>query len=379
MSARTIIFDMDGVITSEEGYWRAAAVTLLELAAQFGNQKAGRLVDNADSLPWAFSFDPEKPAEDDCLQIDRAVIAQLKNRGINTNWDLCFVAAVQLLKQRAKPSGSQDNAFQIGRTTWDHQTPFPHLIWPPNACPNLTNQVDSFLAGASQARDFALLEELTASTEEAGLDPSVFARKGPVWNWCYQHFQNAYLGSVEHRASADFPGGYFLSTAGILAREELLLPADEIRNSLASLRQKGYRLAVATGRTYRELVPLLAKHNLFEFFEPEAIVTDDSVVAAEKTLTEGVHLSKPHPFTFLRALFPEASLQDLARGTQQAPAGTVIVGDTVGDISAAKQIGATAIAVATGAQGRAGAPALEAAGADQLISDVRVLPFVPGI
>src|SRR5258708_10966715 len=85
MVARQIIFDMDGVITAEDGYWRAAGCALLDLAARLGHEPSQRVVsaEDRDGLPWQIT--PEL-----------TTIARAKSLLINTNWDLCHLAAIAL-------------------------------------------------------------------------------------------------------------------------------------------------------------------------------------------------------------------------------------------------------------------------------------------
>ena len=65
---------MDGVITGESMYWDAAALTVYELL--FGR----RDIDTDDI-----------PAIHDTIFCGRGMINTLKNRGVNTNWDLALV------------------------------------------------------------------------------------------------------------------------------------------------------------------------------------------------------------------------------------------------------------------------------------------------
>ena len=85
-----IIFDLDGVITSEEAYWDAAGLTLHELlySPRYWGLDSSEM--SADG-----QYHPAKTAQESRL-ISRAVfpeseILALKGRSINSNWDTCYV------------------------------------------------------------------------------------------------------------------------------------------------------------------------------------------------------------------------------------------------------------------------------------------------
>src|SRR5437016_7471994 len=87
-----IIFDLDGVITSEEAYWDAAGLTLHELLYSprywdiEGNRPGGQYK----------QYHPTATAEES-RRISRAILPEpeilaLKARAINSNWDVCYAA-----------------------------------------------------------------------------------------------------------------------------------------------------------------------------------------------------------------------------------------------------------------------------------------------
>jgi phosphoglycolate phosphatase-like HAD superfamily hydrolase len=301
-SRRRIIFDMDGVVTSEEGYWRAAACALMELAEVV-------LPDD----PWS-------------LELDKEAIGMAKQRLINTNWDLCHIAALALMTQEEMPE-------QI----------------------ELGSMVRKALEAVPDASGYELMDQLA---ELAGGER--FRRHGPVWTWLFNRFQEWFNGLGGRR--------------GIIEDEPLILPPDDIRETLQELRKKGWELGIATGRTSAELLPTLERHDLLLLFEPTAFVTHDHVAAAEREVGEGYHLSKPHPFPFLRALFPEMAAEKLLQAPWPKPEGEVIiVGDTAGDMRGAAALGVRAVAVLTGPAGAAAEVSLRAAGATDVIGDMRDL------
>lgn len=117
-----------------------------------------------------------------------------------------------------------------------------------------------------------------------------------------------------------------------------------------------------------------------EFFNPRHFVTHDEVLAGEKELgAKGIvaHLSKPHPFPFLRAIYPEADVL-LLHGEEHhhssSHSNIWVVGDTVGDVRGGKKIGCRVIAVLTGVAGKGGSITLKNAKADDILDSILDLP-----
>lgn len=352
---------MDGVVTSEDGYRRATACALLDLAAFLGHPPARRDVfsPDADTLPWR--TDPDLRAH-----------AAAQNALINTNWDQCHAAALALLLRLCEHDPA--NAGRLLRVDWESDVPGEPLAWPAECRPEVGLLLPDALSRAGEARGFYLIERLSAALGPAA-GPGV--RKGPIWQWLYRHFQCWFAGT-----DTVVPGGLdpsrFPERRGIIHDEELILAPAVLGAVFRSLAEAGWKLGIATGRPRGELVPTLRRLGLLSCFHAEAVTTHDEIARAEQELlTLGIetHLSKPHPFPFLRSLFPSWPLEKLACGAHPSLTGTVVVvGDTAGDMAAAAAIGALPIGVLTGPAGTGAGPALTQAGAKHLLPDVTHLP-----
>src|SRR5579859_4381743 len=77
----TLIFDMDGVITTEEKYWACARLTLWELVSE--------------TIGLTQAFDPAAihNAEVREAVVPDKLIYALKSRAVNSNWDIAYVLA----------------------------------------------------------------------------------------------------------------------------------------------------------------------------------------------------------------------------------------------------------------------------------------------
>ena len=84
-----IVFDLDGVITSEDAYWDAAGLTLHELCYSPSYWNLNASASSADG-----HYHPVVTAQES-RSISRALfpeeeILALKARAINSNWDTCY-------------------------------------------------------------------------------------------------------------------------------------------------------------------------------------------------------------------------------------------------------------------------------------------------
>lgn len=110
-----------------------------------------------------------------------------------------------------------------------------------------------------------------------------------------------------------------------LTKDKGLTLFDGVREMLSDLSQRGYFLAVATGKSRVGLNRALDAANLFSLF--------DATRCADETF------SKPHP----------AMLQELTRELGQDMMRTVMIGDTTHDLQMAANAGASGVAVRYGA------------------------------
>ena len=127
--------------------------------------------------------------------------------------------------------------------------------------------------------------------------------------------------------------------------EEMLFPG--VREVLLHLAEAGFLLAVATGKSRRGLERTLRDHGLEEHF------------VNLKTADDGP--GKPHP----------AILLDAIAETGASPESTVMIGDTVYDITMARSAGAYAVGVGWGYHDP---HELDAAGAHAIVDRFHDLP-----
>jgi phosphoglycolate phosphatase-like HAD superfamily hydrolase len=410
-----IIFDLDGVITSEESYWDCAGLTLHELLYS--------------PLYWRVSGQPSyKPAASarEFREFSRAtlpewLILSFKARALNSNWDTGYAAIclnlidlLRYLPERAAllPLQPYDVAWmarlraQIAAAglaqswdaarlheSWREQYPFDQPVF-------------------HGATGLELFERLDAcACEVLGLPVGdVFGRSRPFWRFCQQLFQEWLLGdalftqSYGHApAQSDKPGCLFF--------EEPLLPVEHIRATLEALQARGYTLGIASGRVFQEAELPLAKDGLLSYFDKQHMGTYDMVTRGEKIARaqlqypqtdrsdgetrmlplmpanesnsnrrtpdklSNLALGKPHPFHFQAAADWETALQNALNGSfSPLPTPFIAVGDSTSDILSGRGAGALTIAVLTGARTPEARELFLKSQPDFVIEDVTKLP-----
>jgi len=122
---------------------------------------------------------------------------------------------------------------------------------------------------------------------------------------------------------------------------------DGVREMLEELDERGFLLAVATGKTRAGLARALAQHGIANRF------------AATRCADEG--FPKPHPEMLL------ALMDRLGVG----PSETLMIGDTTHDLELARSAGVSAVAVSYGAHASLGLRAMNPLAIAQSVTDLR--------
>lgn len=328
-----IIFDMDGVITSEENYWDIAALTVYELLsskAYYGND----------------NFDPEKALENvkeirNRVFVSDKMITLVKERGVNSNWDLGYVVFAYML------SGKYASFEQV---------------------------YNSISESSLMAFDL-YKESARLLSEKLNLPLLECSRNEKIWNMCRDAFQEWYFGSVEFEK--------FYNTKPICPnkpsmekREIPIIDLDKIIHTLSTLKSMGKKLLIATGRSDRDLSNPMEMWDLYSYFEPDSLATYTYIQKAEEYFLskgEKVLLTKPEPYIFLKALY-KTSYDDekILKGDydKELLKKALIVGDAGSDIQAAKKMGCDFLAVLTGISGEKARSYFEKEGAEYIFSDI---------
>ncbi len=323
-----VIFDMDGVITSEQVYWDAASLTVYEYL-------------NSSNYFGNFVIDP-KWAETNVSEIRSKVflndrlISLLKGKGVNSNWDLGYVIVLI--------------SFILDICDGDAVYNY--------ACGLSQNIID----------EYERLAELAACAK--GISYEKLKRNGELWCSMRDCFQEWYLGdSIFYEVYKKQP--VLSGKAGLLRNELPIIDISDLRTVLGEL-SKTKRLCTGTGRPFSELVPPLKAWEILDFFAQDGLCNYDHVAAAEQKLN--ITLTKPHPYMFLKALYgtdyPDEKIISGDYDKTRIPR-ALVVGDAGADILAAKTMGADFCAVLTGVKGAAARSYFEELDADYILNSVK--------
>lgn len=377
-----IIFDLDGVITSEESYWDCAGLTLHELlySPQYWD-----LANGGNYRPAATARESRTLSRE---TFPEWLILSFKARALNSNWDTCYAAVclhlidlLAHLPERAAllpldPGSEQWMARLRGQVAasevaqrWDIEQ--LHRSW--------RAQHPFDLPIFHGVTGLELFERMDAYASELLHMPveGVFSRRKPFWRFCQDLFQEWLLGDALYTKTHKHPPSQ-AGKPGCIFFEEPLLPVEQLRATLEQLRVRGYILGVASGRVYQEAAKPLEKYDLLRYFDEQHMGTYDIVTRAEKELraqNRATMLGKPHPFHFQAAVDYQQALV-LAQNNEARPLETpfIAVGDSTSDILGGQAAGALTVAVLTGARSPEARELLLKSQPDFVIEDMTKLP-----
>jgi phosphoglycolate phosphatase-like HAD superfamily hydrolase len=379
-----IIFDMDGVITGEECYWNTASLVVWELL--YSKRYLG-LEPEANLPEFKTDVTPGEIASIRKVVFqEEKVITFIKKRAVNSNWDLAFLTfgyQLMLLLKALSGKGLENTAWVKGKKKGidlEHLRTFSRLLmslhgaWSPS--------FDAILGNwAGEARGMELMQELSAQLPVRywELGETTFNSFSPLWKGVQEIFQEWYFGEEKYRKfyhrEPAVPG-----KRGLISDEKPVLPVEKIKATLEKLVKKGWMLGIATGRPLNELYLPLESMGIWGLFDRGSIATYDDVQKAEQSLkAEGqkISLGKPHPFSFLKAYWGEGFKEkELVFSTvlRPQPGKCWIVGDSLADLMAAREMGAFFIGVLSGHSGADSKILFHKEGARLVLPDITYIP-----
>ena len=336
-----IIFDMDGVITSEYMYWDAAAFTAYELL--LSNKFYGSY-----EIDSAYCMNNISKIHNAVLLNDK-ITREVKAKGVNTNWDLAYL--VICISLYVDPN--------IKKIDEAHFT-------------KVLNCLKELNFNAPEIYEKA--EEL--AKKSMGISNDSFKRgNGKLWNEMQLSFQHWFLGTELYKKiygtplTADFRDG-------LVTLEKPVIKLEKIQSTLKKLYQSGITLGIGTGRPQAEIEKPLELWDIRKYFDENSIVTYTDVTEAEENLELDYSLAKPNPFVFLKAAFGD-SLNDMdiirKKYDSELCRRILIVGDAPSDFLAAKAADFKFAAVLTGVSGKKAEKYFLENKADYILNDVSEL------
>ncbi len=308
-----IIFDLDGVITNEQRYWDAAALTLYQLFTEpFDVTYA---VNNVSIIRTIILYRDK-------------IVKLLKNLGVNSNWDLTYVV----------------NAFSTILDTFDTVT--------------IYEKIRRLNLPALQLYDY--IKENSV----------IGGRDGDGYKYLISVYQEWYLGDELFKKTYNKP-----MTAegkpGLANMEEPLLDLDKTRLVLETL-SKYKTIGIASGRVFEEAFYPLDKWKIFDLFDTDYVSTYTDIINAEEQ-TGVFPLTKPHYFLFTRsAVGNTVSYSDIVdkKINKEILKNTLAVGDAGADLFSAQQSGMDFLAVLSGIDGAKSRSFFEQNNATYIINNI---------
>lgn len=371
---RMILFDVDGVLLSEERCFDSSALTVWELLFN-----PGYLGLAGDSFTVTPDDERIRQIRRNIFQEDR-VLNWLKERGTNSNWDMVFLVfsthlldllrkvqpvRPELVGRLLNPTAEVSVLRELGDVLKEEKLSYT---------PKYERFLEAFSHTSAQKQDLLLyLNEL--AQRWLGMETSFFSKQSSWWEWGRSVYQEWYLGDEQFQKTEGM-APRTEGKAGFLHQEIPLAEPAAIRRVLDEARQRGAVLGIGTGRPALEAEVPLQALGLLSAFDPDRVVTASDVIRAEEAFPERAPLGKPQPFTFVKGYFGKQSSDAHCVEVSLPLSNTddvLVVGDSVADLLAARKMGCRFAATLTGLTGEKARATFEKLEADYILDDVTQL------
>ena len=335
----TLIFDMDGVITSENKYWNTARITVWEILSSDSYIGLNNYFDEGDSFLDQLALLGKNVISSD-------FIYELKRRAVNSNWDLTFfVLSLHLISILHSLKENQPEFWikflNINSLSIEQQFTQLREFLSSQTC-NFKDSdilIGQFWQETESLTGTAVVEYLHPFSKALlNTDMHYLKPKGELWKLCYHNFQEWYEGKGDYSLPDD---DTVVDLSGL----------KQMFSKLCELRK--YSLGIATGRPRSEVIHPMLVLGLLDYFDESRIATYDEVLQAEELasqLSKHVLLAKPHPFVLLKAIHPGEDVRVLYTEEFQSldRSYAAYIGDAASDVVAAKRSNCISIGVLTG-------------------------------
>ncbi|MBM7713119.1 HAD family hydrolase [Siminovitchia sp. FSL H7-0308] len=366
---KTVLFDVDGVLLSEERYFDMSALTVWEV---LNSSKYLGLE------PETFKTDLGDREIDDIRSqvfVQDQALKFMKACGLNANWDMIYLAVgyqlIHVLEQVKDEFADQIQGWLTNEINRDILLEIGANLKGKRVELDYAKFLDDFKTAEPSKQ--GLLGHLdTLSKEKLGVDTDIFGKADALWSTCEHASQEWYVGDKYVFQSTGKPSVQ-TGKAGFMSDEKVLAPKEEIAGLFAALNNHGVRIGVGTGRPELETIEPFRILGWLQHFDRNYIVTADDVLKAERENNNIPALAKPHPFTYILALSGKTKTVEQCLA-EKLPIDhskeTLIVGDSLADLLAAREMGCLFAAVLTGLSGQDARPEFEEHQADYILDSV---------
>ncbi|MDR7002700.1 HAD family hydrolase [Neobacillus niacini] len=366
---KTILFDVDGVLLSEEHYFDASALTVWELLIS-----KNYLALAPELFKTSYTESEIKQIRAQVFENDQVLKLQ-KSRGLNANWDMIYLTfccqLIHLFEQIKDNEREKIDQWLKSPITRDALVEMGQVLCQYKVQMNFSLFIEEFERSTAVKQE--LLGYLNVLAEEKlGVETSIFDKDRTLWSVCEHVSQEWYVGDENVLESTGRPSVQ-LGKEGFLANETTLAPKEDIAELFSFLKNSGYKIGIGTGRPALETVLPFQHLDWLKSFNEKHIVTADEVLIAEKEFPQEGSLSKPHPYTYILADQGKgAPLVDYLKTPLPLDNGEeiLVVGDSLADLLAARTIGCKFAAVLTGLSGKDARSEFEKHEADYILDSV---------
>ncbi len=348
---KTVLFDVDGVLLSEERYFDASSLTVWEVF--HSNHYLG-----LGPEKYKTEFNDEEIATIRATVFENdLVLNYLKSCGLNANWDMIYLTVsyqlirlLEQIKEAEKANIEKWVSNEIDRSVLKE-------IAAVFEGKDLTFDFPAFIADFESAEPskqglFAHIDQI--AKDKLGVEKSTFGQVGALWSTVEHISQEWYVGDKHVLASTGRPSVQ-TGKKGFLSDEKTLAARDDIAELFETLIDAGVRIGIGTGRPELETIEPFQHLDWLKHFDLNYIVTADDVLSAEGELPKGPTLAKPHPYTYILGVSGKTKTVkeclDVKLPIENGEE-TLIVGDSLADLLAAQEMGCSFAAVLTGLSGQ---------------------------
>lgn len=340
---KKIIFDVDGVLFSEENYFDVSALTIKEWlydSIYFGLPTEANLsnVNTRGNISYTRHY----------IWGQDKLINFIKSKGINSEWDmvhayLCTVIGLMskefFRKSKEKLSiviNNERDIKKVGQVLMGLSIPNSEKIlefWKSLLTENVNGLkiFDAFLSEFKQYIENVEWMELQNS----------------FWNMHKETFLNIYLGTnlfIKEFGKIPYNG----RKEGFMRFDKSLESSDKIKKLFKKLKENGYKIAIATGRKRIETIVPFTENGWLEEFDENYIATVSDAEDAARIIKCKIP-DKPNPFIYYCAMFgrEKSKYINYINGDVSINKSDkyVIVGDSVSDFLASQKIGVDFIGI----------------------------------
>lgn len=366
---KTILFDVDGVLLSEEHYFDASGLTVWEML-----MSKNYLGLAPEKFKTNYNEAEINSIRAQVFEKDQ-VLKLLKSHGLNANWDMIYLTfSYQLIhllcqiKQREfiKIKGWLEQ--DIDRKTLMEMGEVLNKY-------EVQMNFDLFMKdfeGCEETKQGLMHHLDSLAKEKLGIETNIFKEEGLLWSVCEHVSQEWYVGDKNVLASTG-RSSVQLGKDGFLAIETTLAEPKEIEKLFKFLIEKEIFIGIGTGRPKLETIQPFQHLGWMHYFDENHIITADEVLKAQMEIGENKSLSKPNPFTYLMGLTGKKhSVTECLNRHLPIENGKeiLIVGDSLADLMAARQMGCSFAAVLTGLSGKDARSEFEKHEADFILDSV---------